>query len=60
MECKKAANLKSCNCTYSCSKKGMCCECINYHISQRALPAVVSPRMQKKHTIGLLKILLNW
>ncbi|MFC1800697.1 DUF6485 family protein [Nanoarchaeota archaeon] len=40
MECKKQENLKKCNCTYSgCSKKGMCCECLRYHLSMKQLPA---------------------
>jgi hypothetical protein len=29
MECKKEENLVSCLCTYySCSRKGVCCDCI--------------------------------
>lgn len=32
-------NLKRCNCTYDCNKKGICCECIAYHISRNELPA---------------------
>ena len=32
-------NIKNCNCTYSCEKKGLCCECIAYHRSRRELPA---------------------
>jgi len=39
MECKKSNNLKACNCTYPCSKKGLCCECIAYHRAQGELPA---------------------
>ena len=39
MECKKEANMKRCNCSYTCPKKGMCCECIAYHRSQGELPA---------------------
>jgi len=40
MECKnKEKNLKNCNCTYSCSKKGICCECITYHRKMNQLPA---------------------
>ena len=40
MECKKENNLKSCNCTYEpCSRKGICCECISYHLKSRQLPA---------------------
>jgi len=33
------ANLKSCNCTYSCSKKGKCCECVAYHRRSGEFPA---------------------
>lgn len=39
MECKKEENLMSCNCTYPCSHKGICCECVAYHRQQRELPA---------------------
>ena len=39
MECKKEENMKMCNCTYPCSKKGMCCECIEYHRQRNELPA---------------------
>jgi len=31
--------LKHCNCTYeSCSRKGLCCECIKYHRDNNELP----------------------
>lgn len=39
MECKKNENLKNCNCTYPCSRKGMCCECVAYHRKRGELPA---------------------
>ncbi|MDP8253546.1 MAG: DUF6485 family protein [Candidatus Kaelpia aquatica] len=40
MECKKDQNMKFCNCSYSsCSKKGICCECIKYHRDRGELPA---------------------
>ncbi|MFH1847062.1 MAG: DUF6485 family protein [Candidatus Omnitrophota bacterium] len=43
-ECKKQANLKKCNCSYSgCSKKGMCCDCLHYHKSMGQLPACFFP-----------------
>jgi hypothetical protein len=39
MECKQERNLRRCNCTYpSCSRKGLCCECIQYHLQSRELP----------------------
>ncbi|MQY75087.1 MAG: hypothetical protein GH148_06130 [Clostridia bacterium] len=39
MECNKERNLESCNCTYDCSRKGICCECIAYHRQSGELPA---------------------
>jgi len=32
-------NRNNCNCTFSCSRKGKCCECIEYHRSLGELPA---------------------
>ena len=43
MECKKDQNKENCNCTYSCSKKGICCECIAYHRKLNQLPACYFP-----------------
>ena len=44
MECKINENKKRCNCTYEpCSKKGMCCECLQYHLSIEQLPACCFP-----------------
>lgn len=39
MECKKASNLKGCNCTYECDRRGVCCECVKYHRQRDELPA---------------------
>lgn len=36
----KQVNQKKCNCTYpGCPRKGMCCECLEYHLSRNELPA---------------------
>jgi len=44
MECKKEENLNACNCSYEpCSRKGICCECIGYHLKSRQLPACCFP-----------------
>ncbi len=44
MECKKDEHLKSCKCTYSsCDKKGVCCDCIEYHLALRELPGCCFP-----------------
>jgi len=39
-----AQNEEFCNCTYSgCPRKGRCCECIQYHLSRKELPACAFP-----------------
>lgn len=44
MECKKNNNKSNCNCSYeSCSRKGICCDCVKYHLSNRELPACFFP-----------------
>jgi hypothetical protein len=44
MECQQSANLKRCNCSYSpCPHKGICCDCIAYHLQSRELPACCFP-----------------
>ncbi|OGR26383.1 MAG: cytosolic protein [Desulfobacterales bacterium RIFOXYA12_FULL_46_15] len=45
MDCNKSKNLNHCNCTYDpCSRKGVCCECIAYHLRNRELPGCCFPR----------------
>ena len=40
MKCDRyETNMRNCNCTYPCSKKGKCCECIAYHRAAGELPA---------------------
>ena len=44
MECNKTRNLEACNCSYEpCSRKGVCCECISYHLESRQLPGCCFP-----------------
>jgi len=44
MECKQDQNLQSCACTYDgCARKGICCECIEYHLKARQLPGCCFP-----------------
>lgn len=39
MECKKDRNMESCKCTYDpCPRKGLCCDCLTYHLKSRQLP----------------------
>ncbi|MDY6800785.1 MAG: DUF6485 family protein [Bacteroidota bacterium] len=43
MECKKDQNKENCNCSYPCSRKWICCECIAYHRKMGQLPACYFP-----------------
>ena len=43
-ECNGKKNSARCPCSYEpCSRKGLCCECIQYHWSHRELPACFFP-----------------
>ncbi|MFH1282849.1 MAG: DUF6485 family protein [bacterium] len=42
--CSKDKNISFCNCSYEpCSRKGICCECLQYHLRNRELPACCFP-----------------
>ena len=44
MECRADGNKSFCNCTYEpCGRKGVCCECIQYHWRMGQLPACLFP-----------------
>ena len=47
-ECKKSQNKANCNCTYPCDKKGICCECLQYHLARSELPACCFPKDVEK------------
>ena len=50
MECKKEQTLQNCGCTYSsCERRGICCECISYHLSSKQLPACCFPNDVEKN-----------
>jgi uncharacterized protein DUF6485 len=49
MECQKNSNLSVCNCSYQpCPRKGMCCECLDYHRNSRELPTCFFPAAAEK------------
>tara|TARA_Y100000310_G_C20647976_1_gene797716 strand:+ start:1487 stop:1690 length:204 start_codon:yes stop_codon:yes gene_type:complete len=49
MECKKEENLGHCNCSYGgCPRKGICCDCIKYHLAMKQLPACCFPDDMEK------------
>jgi hypothetical protein len=44
MECRIKNNKNICNCSYSsCSRMGVCCECLSYHKRMGELPACYFP-----------------
>lgn len=44
ISCSISVNKMKCMCTYlHCSRKGKCCECLNYHWSNHELPACLFP-----------------
>jgi len=43
-ECKEEENKQRCTCTYEpCSRKGLCCECIDYHWKMGELSGCLFP-----------------
>ncbi len=44
MECKKTQNMNTCTCTYEpCPRKGVCCECVAYHLRNQEVPGCFFP-----------------
>ena len=43
-KCNIDKNMKKCNCSYEpCSRKGVCCDCLSYHLKSRQLPGCCFP-----------------
>ncbi|MCD6391784.1 MAG: hypothetical protein J7L92_07370 [Dehalococcoidia bacterium] len=48
-ECTVEQNKQECNCTYeTCSRKGICCECLGYHWRLDELPVCLFPEDVEK------------
>ena len=44
MECQKESNKENCTCAHTeCSRHGICCDCLRYHLSMKQLPACCFP-----------------
>lgn len=48
MECKKEKNKLFCACSYPCSKKGMCCDCVAYHRERGEIPGCFFSKESEK------------
>ena len=62
LECvNKKQNEARCNCTYPCSKKEMCCECLHYHLAMKQLPACCFPDdVEKTFDRSFKKFIETW
>lgn len=62
MECQKEKNLELCPCTYAdCSRKGICCECIQHHRERGALPACYfSAEAEKTYDRRIENFIRDW
>jgi len=62
MECRRERNLKDCPCTWEpCSRKGICCECIRYHLSHNEMPACFfPPDVEKTYDRRIEKFIEVW
>ena len=43
MECKVDQNKAMCTCSYDCSRRAICCDCIRNHIGKRQVPGCFFP-----------------
>ncbi|HOK79482.1 MAG TPA: DUF6485 family protein [bacterium] len=60
MKCNRDTNLKHCTCTYvSCSKRGMCCECVAYHRDSGEIPGCFFPPEAEKSYDRSIKNFIN-
>lgn len=48
MECKKEINKANCKCSYPCSNRGMCCECVKSHRENNEIPGCFFPKEAEK------------
>lgn len=49
MECKVDQNAPRCTCTYTgCENHGVCCQCLQYHLSLKQLPGCCFPAEAEK------------
>ena len=62
MECQKEKNLEICPCTYpGCSRKGICCEFIKYHLANDELPACCfSKKAEKTYDRSIKKFIEDY
>lgn len=61
MECRKGKNELDCNCTFSCTRKGLCCECVKHHREKGQLPACYfSSKAEKTGNRSIEAFIEDW
>ena len=55
-------NMSKCNCSYSpCSRKGVCCDCLHYHLANKELPACCFPdSVEKRYDRSFKAFIKAW
>lgn len=58
----KQKNTAVCTCTYSgCPRHGVCCECLQYHLASKQLPACCfTPEAEKTYDRSFKKFIETW
>ena len=52
---------KDCACTYSCERRGKCCECLAYHLKNRQLPGCCfPPDVEKTYDRSFERFIQAW
>jgi len=61
-ECHASQNKANCTCTYEpCSRKGLCCECLQYHWGMEQLPGCLfPPEVEKTYDRSLAKFIATY
>jgi len=61
-ECRNQKTLQKCNCSWEpCSRKRICCECVEYHWSHKELPACFFPdAVEKTYDRSLRNFVQTW
>ena len=47
-DCNQEKLKKACACSYDCSRRGKCCECLEYHLSMNQLPGCAFAKISKE------------
>ena len=61
MDCQLEKNKVQCSCTYeSCSRRGLCCECVSYHRAKNEAPGCLfPPEIEKTYDRSIKKLIAS-